>query len=580
MRRLFHLIKYNGANQAASPEVASKIVYLNVCLLATFLVFIFNTAYEVYLKLPYTVAIDILFNITIFVIFFMNGSGRYKLARNITILAANVLILMGTIAEGTAAGNQIIYLPLFFITAALGNVKDNTIEIIFLLLFTIICFTVSSFFLPKYSVVQNISESVVESMYAGNQVIAMVSCVVIAILVVVITRRNEAELESAKLEAEENAQSKMQFLGNMSHELRTPLNGIIGTTNLMLSEAHTSLQGEHLQLLKYSSNHMLQLVNQVLDYSKIESGKIELQPHEFNLQAFLKNLKNIFSYQFQQKGILLELITKGNTSRNIFADDVKLSQVLNNLLSNALKFTEAGKVIIECEVLQESAEELRLKFSVQDSGIGIPKEKQATIFEEFEQAEGGNTTRRYGGTGLGLSISKKLVDAMGGELVIQSDVGVGSTFSFLLNVERASYNESTRVSEIKVNINPDEIRQLTNKTILVAEDNKVNLLIAKKFLHAWGATILEANNGKQAIEIAKSNNSIDLLLLDLEMPEADGYAALKQIRLFNPDVPAIAFTAAYFTDIEIKLKNHGFSDYILKPFVPADLNNKIATLLQ
>jgi signal transduction histidine kinase/CheY-like chemotaxis protein len=580
MRRLFNLIKYNGTKKAISPEEASKIVYLNVCLLVTFLVFIFNTAYEVYLKLPYTVAIDILFNITIFAIFFINGSGRYKLARNITIIAANVLILLGTIAEGTAAGNQIIYLPLFFITAALGNVKDNTREIVFLLLFTIICFTVSSFFLPKYSVVQTIGESVVEAMYAGNQIIAMVSCVVIAILVVVITRRNEAELETAKLEAEENAQSKMQFLGNMSHELRTPLNGIIGTTNLMLSETHNSLQGEHLQLLKYSSNHMLQLVNQVLDYSKIESGKIELQPHEFNLQAFLKNLKNIFSYQFQEKGISLELITKGNTTRNIFADDVKLSQVLNNLLANALKFTEVGKVVIECEVLQESTEKLQLKFSIQDSGIGIPKEKQATIFEEFEQAEGGNTTRRYGGTGLGLSISKKLVGAMGGELNIQSQVGVGSVFSFLLNVERASFNESNRVSEIKVKVNPDEIRQLTNKTILVAEDNKVNLLIAKKFLNAWGATILEANNGKQAIEIAKANNSIDLLLLDLEMPEADGYAALKQIKLFKPNVPAIAFTAAYFTDIEAKLKNHGFNDYILKPFVPADLNNKIATLLQ
>jgi signal transduction histidine kinase len=577
VKSLIRRIAQNGTQYADNPVEKRKISHLNLGVFGGLILFLFNLAYEYTLRLPYTLLMDVCFTFVLVLVLYINSKGKYLIGRNLVIISANLLLVVGTIVEGKAAANQVVFYPLFFIAAALATARDKNREVFMLFLVTFCCFMFAMFLAPLHSKIQNIPEDVLHGMYVGNHVIAIITCIIIAFLIVSLFKKNEAELIDAKEIAEHSAKAKLDFLGNMSHELRTPLNGIIGTTNLMLTENHNSVQGEHLRLLKYSSNHMLNLVNQVLDYSKIDSGKIELTPHEFNLLAFLKNIKTVFAYQFKQKGLELNLEYSNNTDVYVFADDVKLSQILNNLLSNALKFTEKGSVKICCNVANAVNNEIKVNFAVEDTGLGIAPEKQGRIFDVFEQADGGKTTRKFGGTGLGLSISKQLVEAFGGDIILQSQLNVGSKFSFEISLQL-----STEVKKVKSVTQQKEEKEesfsFNNKTVLIADDNKVNLLIAKKFLQSWGALVIEAENGLQAIDLA-ATNSVDLLLLDLEMPEADGYVALNQIRKQNPYLPAIAFTAAYFSDIEQKLKGKGFNDFVLKPFKPVELNQKLAALM-
>jgi CheY-like chemotaxis protein len=256
-----------------------------------------------------------------------------------------------------------------------------------------------------------------------------------------------------------------------------------------------------------------------------------------------------------------------NLNYVITSDDIRLSQILNNLLSNALKFTHHGGVTLSITTTLLNQNKLQVTFDVADSGIGIKKENLHKIFESFVQADL-NTTRKYGGTGLGLSISKKLAEVFNTGITIESEPGKGSHFYFS-PVFTISNNkiDSTRETEIP-------FKNLKGMNILIAEDNRINMLIARKFLKKWEVNVTEAVNGREAIELCK-NNSFDLVLLDLEMPEADGYMALAEIRKQYPSIPAIAFTAAIFEDIENKLLQKGFNDYILKPFAPHDLNAKL-----
>ena len=353
----------------------------------------------------------------------------------------------------------------------------------------------------------------------------------------------------------------------MSHELRTPLNGIIGSTNLLKSEQYLNGQLEHFEMLDYSSNHMLNLVNDVLDFSKIESGKVELEQRKFNVETFIKNIYNSFAHQFETKHLYFKLSSEDNVNIDVISDDIKLSQILNNLLSNALKFTEEGGVTF-CVALREINENnVTLNFAIKDTGIGIPKEKVGVIFESFIQADI-DTTRKYGGTGLGLTISKKLVETFGSKLFLENKESEGCNFYFDVVFEK---NKSIVINQIKVS---DEVQSLKGMRILIAEDNKINMLIARKFLKSWGVDVTEAVNGSEAIAYCYINE-FDLLLLDLEMPEADGYTALKEIRKLKPTIPAIAFTAAAFENIDMVLLEKGFNDYILKPFLPQELNSKL-----
>jgi K+-sensing histidine kinase KdpD/CheY-like chemotaxis protein len=387
-----------------------------------------------------------------------------------------------------------------------------------------------------------------------------------------ITEKNQIlnDLQLAKRKAEELADIKSQFLSHMSHELRTPLNGIIGSTNLLLQDKRLPEQNEQFDVLKFSSEHMLNLINDILDLSKLEAEKIQLEKNVVDIPNFINKVASPFIPQYEEKGVLFDVEIDENIKRPVLADATRLNQVLTNLLSNALKFTSNGSVKLIVKGLSIKSDVNNIEFSVIDTGIGISEDNKKRIFEQFTQADV-KTTRRYGGTGLGLTISQKLVGLMGGELKVESKYNKGSRFYFDIQVPVHMGRQKAFINDKSLLKNEGKLKGLR---ILIAEDNAINMMIASRFLDKWGIVHEKAKNGLEAVSLF-SNSSFDVLLMDLDMPEMDGYGALNAIRKVNPTIPAIAFTAAVFDNMKESLINSGFDDFIQKPFRPEDLHTKL-----
>lgn len=390
----------------------------------------------------------------------------------------------------------------------------------------------------------------------------------VSILDISNVKMTEFELMRAKEKAEAAAKVKTRFLSNMSHELRTPLNGIIGASNLLLQEEYLPAQQSHLDILKYSSEHMMVLINDILDFNKIEAGKLELASAPVNMKSFLNRVATQFNGQVVGKGLRFITDIDEKLNLELMSDETRLNQVLSNLLSNAIKFTHTGSITLAARQVAASSTKSTIQFIVRDTGIGIPPHKHKEIFDSFTQADV-NTTRKYGGTGLGLSITKHLVNKFNSELHLESEVGKGTTFHFtmelFINANRKMYINDDRSKSLST---------LDGVQILLAEDNPVNLSVAKRFLQKWGILVTEAVNGREAVEKFRPG-MFDVLLIDLEMPEMDGATALKEIRKIDSNVPIIAFTAAVYDNIHADLIQKGFTDFIHKPFRPEDLHNKI-----
>ena len=394
----------------------------------------------------------------------------------------------------------------------------------------------------------------------------------ISILDISEIKMTQFELMKAKQKAETASKAKSRFLSNMSHELRTPLNGIIGASNLLLQEQYLPEQVSHLEILKFSSEHMMVLINEILDFNKIESGRFELENVPVNMRSFLRKLETQFSVQAHAKGLIFLVDIDENLEAEYLTDETRLNQVLSNLLSNAIKFTHNGGITLGARKISSTSKKSMIQFMVQDTGIGIPNHKQQEIFDSFTQADT-DTTRKYGGTGLGLAISKKLVNLFSGDLQLRSEDGRGSTFYFTIELE---INENA-----KMYINDEKVKHLPvfdQLRVLIAEDNIVNMRVARKFLTKWGIEVHEAVNGLEAVEKFRRGN-FDLVLIDLEMPEMDGITALAEIRKLHPSIPAIAFTAAVYEDMRVDLMKKGFMEVVPKPFRPEDLHNKIQKLI-
>jgi signal transduction histidine kinase len=379
----------------------------------------------------------------------------------------------------------------------------------------------------------------------------------------------EIATNQAKEKAEVAAAAKTRFMSNMSHELRTPLNAIIGTTHIAMQENPALEQSEHFKILKSSSEHMLQLVNEVLDFSKLDAGKLELSYQNFNLNQLLQESVHSFSNTAREKNITLTANLDALPHHaQVQTDAMRLKQVLLNLLSNAVKFTHQGGVTLITKIEQCTSTAATINFTVTDTGIGIPDDKLHVIFDSFTQADAA-TTRTYGGSGLGLCICRQLVQQMGGQLQVKNNEQSGSSFYFTLTLPIVHVKSAIINTQKLSSLTP-----LTGLRILLAEDNPMNMKIAKKFLDNWGVTTDTAANGKLALQQFEVNK-YDVLLIDLEMPVMDGKQFLTAVRKQDAHIPAFAFTAAVYDDMKTDLAAHGFTSFIHKPFRPDELHKKL-----
>jgi PAS domain S-box-containing protein len=382
-------------------------------------------------------------------------------------------------------------------------------------------------------------------------------------------RRLEEELKKANEMAVASSKAKELFLANMSHEIRTPLNAVIGITQLLARSKLDPKQKNYVDTISKSADNLLLLVNNILDVSKIEANSLELEYVSFDLKKTLDHTISSLHYMAKSKGLGLKLLTNDTLRSFYVGDQLRLSQILINLINNAIKFTKEGMVNILVEAEDNKDGSHQITFQVKDTGIGISQEAQKKIFEDFTQASNA-TSRKYGGTGLGLSICRELVALYGAELKVNSEEGKGSTFYFTLKMDLAD-TENFADEEIL-----DSELDWSGIKILVAEDNKVNQFVAVNFIEGWGAKALVAENGKIAVDLTKENDDIDIILMDMQMPEMNGVEASLHIRnKLKKTLPIIALTANAIKGDDEKCLQAGMNSYLSKPFKEEDLKSEI-----
>lgn len=392
--------------------------------------------------------------------------------------------------------------------------------------------------------------------------------------------RTEAELNKAIEIAHQAKNKEEQFLANMSHEIRTPMNAIIGMTNLILNTPLEPRQASYLKAIRQSSDNLMVIINEILDFSKITAGKIKFERASFDLSDIFYSLYNTFKIKADEKKIKITPIIDENLPDSIMGDAGKLNQVLVNLIGNSLKFTgPGGRIDMACKLLERNGDMLKIKFSVKDTGIGIPENKLETIFEDFAQAAR-DTNRKFGGTGLGLSISKKIVELQGGNIGVSSQLGKGSTFYFVLDFEESKEKVVKKETNRKVSA-----QELHGINILLVEDNEFNQVVAVDTLKSLikKLTIDVANNGREAIELLKKNKAYQIILMDVQMPEMNGYETTRYIRenkeLGYSDIPIIAMTASATKPEIDRCFESGMTGFVSKPFDADILLIKISSQL-
>lgn len=391
-------------------------------------------------------------------------------------------------------------------------------------------------------------------------------------------RKNDyLKLQSQKRKTENDSKSKFIFLAKMSHEIRTPMNGIIGTVSLLKDTNLSNNQRDFLEIINVSGNSLVSIINDILDISKIEAGKIKLENKYFNITILINDIMKMLGYKAAEKRLIFRKKIDENIPKIVKGDIVRLKQVLTNLANNAIKFTKQGSVTIEVEKLQQKNNRVKLKFKVVDTGIGISEEVRGKLVQEFSQTNT-STSRKYGESGLGLLICKKFIELMGGEIFVESKEGKGSVFGFVLEMETGEKRLPEQPQSKKADAEISNGKLL----VLVVEDNVINQKVTMANLRQLGHDVEIAENGKKAVEMFE-NGEYDLILMDIQMPVMDGYEATQEIRKYEEEnnisdkIKIIAVTANALKEDRSKCINAGMNDYITKPIKQAELKRMLKT---
>lgn len=374
------------------------------------------------------------------------------------------------------------------------------------------------------------------------------------------------ELEMAKEKAENATKARSEFLSTVSHELRTPLNAINGITHLLIEEQPKPSQIEYLNSLKFSGNYLLTFINDILEINRIESENVPVEFINCSIRTHLKNIQTSFREIAQENHNIFEIEIDNAIPENLICDPTKLSQIIINLVNNALKFTKNGHVRLLAKLEKVQDKTIQINFQVSDNGIGIPEDKQSEIFESFSQGSI-EINRKYGGTGLGLAIVKRLIELLGGSISLNSKVGLGTTFTFTLPFQ-VGENDAT-VVPLDIPENTQDETAILGKRILLVEDNKINQMITKKMLENRGMNCRILDNGEDCVTLLrKEAQNYDLVLMDVHLPGINGTIATEQIRTFNTSIPIIALTAISLNENREMLLSYGMTDVLTKPFEP------------
>jgi len=392
-------------------------------------------------------------------------------------------------------------------------------------------------------------------------------------------KQSQQALQRAKEVAESLAQSKSEFLANMSHEIRTPMNAVIGLSELALDSTDPAEKQSHLQQINDSSRSLMGILNDILDLSKIEAHQLSVEKIQFNLTELLDSIQRIFTLSAAGCDIEFNVVRDADIHQLLLGDPLRLRQILTNLLGNAFKFTQKGRVTLNVSKIENTTDSTTLRFSVKDNGIGMSDGQVSTLFQPFSQADS-SISRRFGGTGLGLTISRNLAQLMGGDIKVESQAGAGSTFSVELTFSKVQVSDPQRRQSDKA---PPELREIAHalrgKHVLLTEDNRINQLVASKMLEKIGLLVDIANNGEEAIQRLQEK-TYDIVLMDIQMPVMDGLEATRLIRQDArfTNLPIVAMSAGVTLDEKSACDKAGMTGFVAKPINSSELINKLIEL--